>query len=75
MKWSKLLAMCARIDETGLVYLVSAEGAIKPVRVEAYLAMTVRELQGTLAVATRGCAERAALRLRGIECGPVAQRN
>ena len=66
---SKLLALANHIDETGLVYLVLPDGQVKPTRVDAYLAMTTRELAGTLVQATRGCAERAAWKRRGIDAG------
>jgi hypothetical protein len=75
VRWSKLIATINHIDETGIIYLVSADGIIKPVRVEDYLAMTVRELQGTLALGSRKHAERASLKARGIECGPKVQQN
>ena len=64
---SKLLSLANHIDETGLVYIVTADGQVKPVSCDAYLAMTTRELAGTLVQATRGGAERAAWKRRGIE--------
>ena len=54
---------------------MKTDGPIKPTRVNAYLAMPVRELRDTLALPSRGSAERASLQLRGIEAGQEIQRN
>jgi hypothetical protein len=74
MTISRLLALADHIADTGLVYLVTADGQVKPTRVDDYLAMTARELRGMLVQGTRGRAERAAWKRMGIEVCEI-QRN
>ena len=73
--YSKLIAACDRIAETGLAYLVGRDGAIKPVACDVYQAMTMAQLAGALVFALPADAQRASLRARGIKTGPAVQRN
>ena len=73
--YSKLIAACDRIAETGLVYLVDGAGEVKGVACDVYQAMTMAQLAGALVFALPADAQRASLRVRGIETGPAVQRN
>ena len=73
--YSKLIAACDRIAETGLVYLVDRNGEVREVACDVYQAMTMAQLAGALVFALPADAQRASLRVRGIETGPEVQRN
>jgi hypothetical protein len=71
-----LLAKASVADETGLVYFVYSDGEIKPVHTDEFLTMRLGDPRmAPLVLLTRPDAERASLRVRGVEAGQPVQRN